>query len=371
MKKIIIFGITGSIGQQAYNVICEQDNLELCGMTFNSNFSLAEKIKNLQNKKIEIYSPKFTDLNTVSNYEEMIKKCKPDLIVNAITGFAGIHITQLSIKYKINLALANKESLVIAGKFINEYISNNPNWKLYPIDSEHSSLYYLISKIKNGIKKIYITASGGPFYFLEKKELENKKFSDAIKHPNWQMGEKISIDSATLINKCFEIIEAYYLFNKYEIEAIYHPQSIVHAMIELVDGTFITNMSYPDMRIPISLALNDFAVTKLDLPNKLDLTNLNLYFDKINEEKWLPIKWSNQLIKTNNCIIGLIIVLLDDYLIKMYKNNLIKFNEISLIIDEYISKYQSFVINDWNDIYKIKLEIEKDFCLHYGVKNEE
>lgn len=370
MKKIIIFGITGSIGQQAYDIICDQDNLELCGMTFNSNFSLAQEIKNKHNK-IEIYSSKFSDLNTVDNYEEMIKKCKPDLIVNAITGFSGILVTQLSLKYKINLALANKESLVVAGKFINEYIQENPDWKLYPIDSEHSSLYYLISKIKYGIKKIYITASGGPFYLLDKKELENKIFLDAIKHPNWQMGEKISIDSATLINKCFEIIEAHYLFSNYEIEAIYHPQSIVHAMIELVDGTFITNMSYPDMHIPISLALNDFFVSKLDSQNKLNLNNLNLYFDKIDDEKWIPIKWSKQLIKTNNCVIGLIIVLLDDYLIEMYKNNLIKFNEISLIIDKYISKYQSLVINDWNDIYKIKLEIEKEFCLHYGVKNEE
>ena len=109
MKKIIIFGITGSIGQQAYDIICDQDNLELCGMTFNSNFSLAQEIKNKHNK-IEIYSSKFSDLNTVDNYEEMIKKCKPDLIVNAITGFSGILVTQLSLKYKINLALANKES---------------------------------------------------------------------------------------------------------------------------------------------------------------------------------------------------------------------------------------------------------------------
>lgn len=369
MKKILIFGITGSIGQQAYEIISQQDDLQLVGFSFNANISLAQKIKN-ENPMIEIYSQKESNLNTVDNYEEMIQKCKPDLIVNAITGFAGIWITQLCIKYEINLALANKESLVVAGKFVNQYLQINPLWKLYPIDSEHSSLYYLISKIKTNIEKIYITASGGPFYLLDKNELENKKFDEAVKHPNWSMGAKISIDSATLINKCFEIIESHYLFNQYQIEAVYHPQSIVHAMVQLNDGTIISNMSYPDMKIPISLALNDFSVLNLNVEKKINLNKLNLYFEEIDENKWLPIKWANQFIKTNNSIIGLIIVLLDDYLIEMYKNNLIKFNEITLIIDEYISKYSHIVINNWDDIYKIKLEIEEDFCLHYGVKNE-
>ena len=353
MKRIIIFGITGSIGRQTYEIVTNQKNFELVGISFNSNFSFAKEISD-KHKKIEIYSQKVTTLNTVKDYEEMIKKCEPDLIVNAITGFAGIEITQLSIKYNIDLALANKESLVVAGKFIIDYSRKNPNWKLYPIDSEHSSLYYLISKIKHSIKNIYITASVGPFYLLNKQELDNKKFIDAIKHPNWKMGEKISIDSATLINKCFEIIEAHCLFNQYPVKSIYHPQSIVHAIIELIDGTFISNMSYPDMGIPISLALNDFSVVNLNSDKKLNLSNLNLYFDEIDENKWLPIKWANQFIQTNNFTIGLIIVLLDDYLIQMYKKNTITFNEITSIIDEYILKYSKNFINEWNDIYKIK-----------------
>lgn len=342
MKSIFIFGATGSIGQNALKIIENNTNFKLVGFSYNNNLDLAQKIKIDFNVENTICHKNNDD------WKSLLLKLKPDIVLNSISGFGGIEITEFCIKNKIKLALANKESIVVAGSLINfeEDI-------IYPVDSEHSSLYELIHSKPNDIKTIYITASGGPFYHLTNEQSFNKTFEETIKHPVWDMGYKISIDSATLINKCFEMIEAYYLFNTKNIFAIYHPTSIVHALVEYKNNSIISYMSYPDMKIAIDLAINEFK-TSLTLIPSLELNNLDLHFEIIPVEKYRPLQWVYELMNTNNSAMGTIITIVDDYLINLFKNHQLLFGEIVLIIDEYLSKYKTYKITNWNDIYQLK-----------------
>lgn len=198
--KILICGATGNIGQQVIKYI-KKTNHQIIGISYFHNFKLAETIKSKY-----FYSP--INHSNVNSYEELIVKSRPDIIVNAIIGFAGLKITLLSIKHKIDLALANKESLVVAGQFVMRLAKKN-GVNIYPIDSEHASLMQIIKYKGNKFKQLYITASGGLFYNTPKNQMKNISYQQAINHPTWKMGAKISIDSSTLMNKCFEIIECY------------------------------------------------------------------------------------------------------------------------------------------------------------------
>lgn len=345
MRKILICGITGSIGQQALDCL---ENFKIVGFSFNNNIKLAKELHE-KFPDAHIYSPSVMSLNTVNNFEELIKKTTPDLILNAIVGFDGIHITRIAIENNIDLALANKESLVVAGSIIQKYLKNSLS-KIFPVDSEHSSLYELIHNSPKKIKKIYITASGGPFYKMDNPYSNDINFNKAINHPKWSMGYKISIDSATLINKAFEIIEAHYLYPDYEIEALYHPECYVHSMVEYIDNTIWMNVSEPNMKSSINLAINNFRPMNAKI-SSINFNKFQLSFDVIDTNKWLPIKWANQLINSNKNIIGLIMCVLDDYLIQLFKENIIKFNNIIEYINFFINKYDSYKINDWHDIY--------------------
>lgn len=196
--RITIFGATGSVGQQVIKYLRHTKH-DVVGISYYKNIILAKNIK-----VSYFYSP--INKSNVASFEQLIIKSKPDLIVNAIVGFDGLEITLLSIKHKINLALANKESLVVAGQFVTKLAKKN-KVNIYPIDSEHTSLMHIIKNRQSKFKRLYITASGGPFY--NAKRLDKITFRQAINHPTWKMGHKISMDSATLMNKCFEIIECY------------------------------------------------------------------------------------------------------------------------------------------------------------------
>lgn len=362
MRKVLIFGVTGSIGQQALLCI---DDMQLVGITFNNNLDLANKIKD-QYPNVEIFSPSKKDLNTVNSYDELIKKTKPDIILNAIVGFDGLEITKLSIENNIDIALANKESLVIAGWYFNKIIKNK-NVRIYPVDSEHSSLYELTNYDYEYIKRIYITASGGPFYKLENIDKLDVTFQEAINHPKWKMGYKISIDSSNLINKCFELIEAHYLYPNIDIKAIYHPQAIIHSLVEFKNSSVLSNMSNPDMKISIDLALHNFKKRDSKI-QPIDFSNLKINLENIDEEKWKPIKWAYELISNHFYIIGLIISVLDDYLIECFRINKIKYNEIISIMDIFIEKYKFINLYIWDDIIKWKQKILKE-CKKYIEEN--
>ena len=362
MKKILILGITGSIGQQALECL---ENFELVGFSFNKNLDLAKKIiKDNSNSSLYVYSPTEQSLNNVNNFQDLIIQSKPDLVLNAVVGFDGIFLTKFCLENQINVALANKESLVIGGSFIMDLLKKNPNVKLFPVDSEHSSLYQLYITDPLKIKKIYITASGGPFYNLSIQEMYSKKFNEAIKHPKWCMGYKISIDSATLINKCFELIEAFYLFENVEIQPLYHPQSIVHSMVEYIDNSLFANLSYPNMKLAISLALNEF--NKLDNTiQPLSFKQLSLTFDEIDLNKWKPIAWTYELFETKNKAIGVIINTVNDYLIQLFKEDKIVFGQIVETIDDYLIRYKHYPISTWDDLFELHTIIKHDLSKRF------
>lgn len=342
-KTVFIFGATGSIGQQVIDIIRGNNNFQLVGISFNQNQSLANDIKDEFNLQYV-----FSHSHQIE-WENLILKINPDIIVNSITGLDGIYVTKFCVDHNKFLCLANKESVVAAGSIINFNCQN-----IVPIDSEHSALYELIKTRPQNIKTIYITASGGPFYNLDSKQTYYKTFAETIKHPTWNMGYKISIDSATLVNKCFEMIEAYYLFRITNIKVLYHPTSIVHALIEYQDNSIVSYMSYPDMKLPIELALNNYQNISSNSIKSLDFSSLTLHFEQIYPNKYLPIKWALDLINNKLPAIGIIINVVNDYLVELFKNNKIYFGQIVPTIDQYINKYKHYLVNDFTSIFTLK-----------------
>ncbi len=272
IKKIAILGSTGSIGTQTLEVISNHDDkfrVEL--LSANKNYKLliqqAKKYKpkaiifgdkthkkilreNLKSENIDIY---FGD-DALNNFNQF---CNADLVVTALVGKSGLIPTINAIENNIDVALANKETLVVAGEIIMK-LSKKNNVKIYPVDSEHSAIFQcLIGEDYQTIEKIILTASGGPFRNKKISDLENITKKEALNHPNWEMGEKITIDSSTLMNKGLEVIEAKFLFNIDidMIEVVIHPQSIIHSMVEFIDGSIKAQMGEPDMKFPIQYAL--------------------------------------------------------------------------------------------------------------------
>ena len=271
-KKIAILGSTGSIGTQTLEVISHHDDkfrVEL--LSANKNYELliqqAKKYKpkaiifgdithkkilneNLKSENIDIF---FGD-DALNNFNQF---CNPDLVVTALVGKSGLIPTINAIENNIDVALANKETLVVAGDIIMK-LSEKNNVKIYPVDSEHSAIFQcLTGEDYNAIEKIILTASGGPFRDKKINEFKNITKKEALNHPNWEMGDKITIDSSTLMNKGLEVIEAKFLFNIDidMIEVVIHPQSIIHSMVEFIDGSIKAQMGEPDMKLPIQYAL--------------------------------------------------------------------------------------------------------------------
>ena len=272
MKKVAILGSTGSIGTQTLEVISDNKNIfEVELLTAFSNHTLLinqallhkpkaiifgdrskEKVimNSLKNKEIEIYFGE-ESLNNFLNY------CNPDIVLTALVGKSGLIPTINTIKKGIDLALANKETLVVAGSIINK-LCKEKKVNIYPVDSEHSAIFQcLVGESRDTIDKIILTASGGPFRNKKLNELKNISKKEALNHPNWEMGEKITIDSSTLMNKGLEVIEAKFLFDIdiQKIKVVVHPQSIIHSMVEFNDGSIKAQLGEPDMKLPIQYAL--------------------------------------------------------------------------------------------------------------------
>lgn len=343
--KILLFGATGSIGTQLLEVLAPH---ELVGISFNKNIPLAHKI--IQTHQLKHYWC-HSDENycSVDSVDELITKSKPDLIVNAIVGVAGLEVSLKAIEHQIDLALANKESLVVAGKLISE-LANKNQVKIYPIDSEHAALYALLENTKNDVDTLIITCSGGSTYFKSEAEIKKMTYQDIINHPNWSMGEKISIDSATLINKCFEIVEAHWLFQIKKIKAVLHPQSIVHGMVLYQDKSLHMYASTPNMKLPIALAINKYKNVKSHIP-PLDFKHLTLTFDEIDENKHLPIKWAYDIIADKNNVLGLIINVANEIAITLFRTKKLTFLEIIPFIEAYIKQFKHHKIKNIDDIF--------------------
>jgi len=282
-KRIAILGSTGSIGTQALEVINQHpENFELEVITAHSNANLLieQAIKFKPNAVViandKFYNKVFNALNAYDikvfsgneSISQIIEMDSIDLVLIALVGYAGLKPTLKAIEKGKQIALANKESLVIAGKLITESAKKN-GVNIIPVDSEHSAIFQcLAGESFNPIEKIYLTASGGPFRGKENKFLKKVKKEQALKHPNWKMGNKITIDSASLMNKGLEVIEAYWLFDlkPEQIQVIIHPQSIIHSIVQFCDGSMKAQMGLPDMKLPIQYALSFPFRIKSDFP---------------------------------------------------------------------------------------------------------
>lgn len=293
-KHIAILGSTGSIGTQTLEVVeANPDKFIVDVLTANNNIELliqqakkfhpdvvviacenkyAELSEALKNEPIKVYAG-------IDAIAQVVQMSSIDIVVTAMVGYSGLLPTIKAIEAKKNIALANKETLVVAGEIIQKLALEN-GVNIYPVDSEHSAIFQCLSgEFDNSIEKIYLTASGGPFRGKDKKFLENVTSKQALRHPNWNMGAKITIDSASMMNKGFEAIEAKWLFDlkASQIDVIVHPQSIVHSIVQFEDGSMKAQMGLPDMKLPIQFALTYPNRLKTNFPrfNFLDYPNLS------------------------------------------------------------------------------------------------
>lgn len=371
IKKISILGSTGSIGVQSLEVI------DLLEDKYKINFLTANTRIDLLAKQVEKYHPVGVAISNEDSYWEFKRKynfdCKilcgedgvseaaaysdNDLIIQALVGFSGVRPTLAAISNKIKIALANKETLVSAGKLITE-ASAKHNVDIIAIDSEHSAiLQCLIGEKKEAIKKIVLTASGGPFFRTPVEDFKNLTVEEALNHPNWQMGNKITIDSATLMNKGFEVIEAYWLFGLRadQIEVIIHPQSIVHSFVYFVDSSVKAQLGLPDMKVPISYALSYPKRLIYDF-EELDLTKIKtLEFFSPDMDKFRCLKLAYKSLNDGGDA-PIVLNAANEIAVKSFLDYQIKFNQIPQIIELALEKREIHSIDSIDDINFVDYE---------------
>jgi 1-deoxy-D-xylulose-5-phosphate reductoisomerase len=281
MKKVLILGSTGSIGTQALDVVGRSEELQVVGLAAGSSWEpVVEQAREHGVPVVALSDPEAAErarqawsgrvLEGSDGVRELIANSGADLVLNAIVGAAGLGSTIVALSEGIDVALANKESLVLGGELVMA-LAEATGARLLPVDSEHSALHQLIAAEAPGtVERLVLTASGGPF--RGRDDLSGVTVADALAHPTWRMGGRITIDSATLMNKGFEAIEAHHLFGvPYErIDVVVHPQSLIHSLVHLNDGSSLAHLGYPDMRVPISYALHYPERADVDVP-QLDL----------------------------------------------------------------------------------------------------
>lgn len=307
MKKIAILGSTGSIGKQSLDVI-RMRGFSVTALTANSNVDIIEEQarefkpqfvalhdeKAAKDLKIKLADTNVKVLSGIEGICECAQLEETDTVLNSVVGMVGLKPTVTAIKAKKEIALANKETLVEAGKLVTTLAKEN-NVRILPVDSEHSAIFQSLQGCVSHsmIKRLILTASGGPFFGKKREDLMNVTVKDALNHPNWSMGAKITIDSATMMNKGLELIEAAWLFDMPadKIDIVVHRQSIIHSLVEYVDNSVIAQLGVPDMRIPIQYALT--YPERYESPVKqLDLTDFGtLTFEKADEETFSCIKY--------------------------------------------------------------------------------
>ena len=306
MKKIAILGSTGSIGTQTLEVARNNGDLEIVSLAAGSNIKkLEEQIREFHPRLVAVWTEekakelrdavKDLDVKVVSGMDGLIRVCtlpEAEIVVTAIVGMIGIVPTIAAMKAGKDIALANKETLVTAGHIIIP-LAKETGVKILPVDSEHSAIFQCLNgENRSQLKKILLTASGGPFRGRKREDLKNIQVEDALKHPNWAMGRKITIDSSTLVNKGLEMMEAKWLFGvePKDIQIVVQPKSIIHSMVEFVDGAVIAQLGTPDMKLPIQYAL--YYPERRFLPgDRLDFWKLQeITFEKPDMETFRGLK---------------------------------------------------------------------------------
>lgn len=355
MKKICLLGASGSIGLSTCDILKTfNDKFELVAVSINSRINILEDILKqfssikyvcVCNNEIKNLQTKYKDIiffNSEDGLISLIEVSKCDMVVNALVGFVGLKPTVYALKNNIDVALANKETLVAGGELINSILKES-NAKLYPIDSEHVALAKCLKKKnKEDVKRLIITASGGSFRNLKREELDNVTLQDALNHPSWQMGAKITIDSATMVNKGFEIIEAYHLFNfkEEQIDVLLHDESVIHSLIEMNDHSLVADLGPADMRIPISFALFEENYQSNETLPYLDLESLQaLHFRKLDLNRYPALTLARRCIKELGTL-GCVMNAANEAANASFRNGTLKFNKIEKIIQRVMDEHQ-------------------------------
>ena len=370
-KRISILGATGSIGTQALEIVAgKRESYHIVGLTGHSNWKklsalanefqpewliLTDESNRRQFEDSLSYSPKQIDYSADA-LREMSKDSETDLILNALVGFAGFSSTFEALKAGNKVALANKESLVVGG----ELLTSIPGFyeQLIPVDSEHSAMWQcLVGENMESIEKIVITASGGPFREYSKDKMRSITVEDALNHPNWEMGNKITIDSSTMMNKGLEIIEAHWLFNiDIElIEPVIHPQSIIHSIIEFKDGSSKAQLGPPDMKVPIIYALSypnrhTLNVPRLDYQKRMSLT-----FEPVDFDKFPCVQIAIDAVKEGG-IKPAVMNAANEVAVERFLNKEIRYIDIPVLIEKAINNFNQTDITSPDVLFEIDKE---------------
>ena len=365
MKKLGILGSTGSIGTQTLDVIdAIKSEFEIVYLTANQNVEL------LINQSLK-YKPKYVCIGDESKKEQLsqallnidcelffgreglleVASCNEvDICLNGLVGALGMAPTVNALKAKVDVALSNKESMVMAGDYINKLKIQN-NCKIYPVDSEHSAIWQcLVGENLGEIRKIILTGSGGPFRTRNLSSFENINISEALAHPNWEMGRKITIDSATMMNKGLEVIEAKWLFDfpSEKIDIVVHPQSIIHSMVEFIDSSVKAQLGVPDMKVPIQYALTYPNHVKSNW-EELNLAKIGtLTFEEPDLEKFKCIKLAYDAMNAENSY-PVVLNVSNDNTVQAFLDEKIKFTDTGMTIrvKSLMSRYTSYVATDF------------------------
>ena len=371
MKNVVVMGSTGSVGIQSLDVISKSKSHKVIGLSCNSNADLLFE----QTKE---YLPNFVAIEVIDSSHNLFNLCKKnniklitgnnascnipfdnlDLAINAIVGTAGLKPTLELVNNGVDIALSNKESLVLGGHIIMPLAQKN-NVNIIPVDSEHSAIFQCLNgENHKELKKIILTGSGGPFLKTPIDKFNTITPDQALKHPNWDMGAKISVDSATMMNKALELIEALWLFNIKldKIQITIHPQSIVHSMVEFVDGSYKAHLGLPDMKVPIQYALT-FPNRKDSSVGSLDFENLNLDFIKPDLERYPILSLVEELINLGGNRVA-VMSMANDYVVKRFLDRKISFNEIFYLIQKVVNEFASDDLPSLEELFILDKNIE-------------
>jgi 1-deoxy-D-xylulose-5-phosphate reductoisomerase len=381
MKNLSVLGVTGSIGTQTLDVIRKQpDDFKLISISANSNYNKVISI-------IKEFMPQYVVMTDIFAFNKVKEYCfenrinievlqgmeglihissmkEIDMVVTSIVGMVGLEPTLSAIRAGKDIALANKETLVVAGELVMKE-AERCNVKILPVDSEHGAIFQCLN-VENpeAIKRILLTASGGPFRGMKKDDLVNITSAEALKHPKWNMGKKISIDSSTLMNKGLEVIEAHWLFGcDYEnIEVVVHPQSIVHSMVEFVDGSVIAQLADTDMRLPIQYAMN-YPERKKQIVNSLDFKKIGaLTFEEPDMGTFPCLKLAFDAGRSG-MLMPTIMNAANEICVDLFLNERIGFYQISDIIEECMLKF------DYRKAITVENVINMDLMVREYIKS--
>jgi len=375
MKNIAVLGSTGSIGRSSLEVIDElKHRFKVVGLAAGRNTQLLEK-------QVEKFGPKIVSLEKREDAEDLKRKFKGksiqvtfaqegaeevarfsenDIVISAITGIDGLRPTLAAVQEGKKIALANKESMVVAGSLIQDRIRKF-GAQLIPVDSEHSGVFQCLAKEEMAnVKKVTLTASGGPFFWKSPSEMNNISLEEALNHPRWKMGKKVTIDSATLMNKGLELIEAHWLFGlaPRQLGILIHPQSIIHSLVEMSDGSVLAQLSPTDMKVPIQYALTYPERENSPLPS-LDLSEIKaLEFYEVDVEKFPIIKLARLALEEGESF-PIALNAANEVVVSAFLEQRIKFMDISEAVTGIVENHQKRKVQSLEDIFVVDRETRR------------